>query len=55
MGAQITDVVVIFAVMAGAQLLGLFGMLIALPVAAVISVLLRYLHQQYLASGLYAP
>ena len=46
-------VTVIFSVMVGAQLLGLFGMLIALPFAAVISVLLRYYHQQYLESDTY--
>ena len=43
-------VAVIFAVMAGAQLFGLFGMLLALPVTAIITVLLRYFHQQYLAT-----
>ncbi len=48
-------VVVIFAVMAGAQLFGFFGMLIALPVAAVIVVLLRYFHEQYLNSNFYTP
>lgn len=48
-------VAVIFAVMAGAQLFGFFGMLIALPVAAVVTVLLRHFHQQYLNSSLYTP
>ncbi len=48
-------VAVIFAVMAGAQLFGFFGMLIALPVAAVIIVLLRHFHEQYLNSNLYTP
>ncbi len=48
-------VAVIFAVMAGAQLFGFFGMLIALPVAAVITVLLRHFHDQYLNSSLYTP
>ncbi|MCZ6804447.1 MAG: AI-2E family transporter [Proteobacteria bacterium] len=48
-------VAIIFAVMAGAQLFGFFGMLIALPVAAVITVLLRYFHEQYLNSSLYTP
>lgn len=48
-------VAVIFAVMAGAQLFGFFGMLIALPVAAVIVVLLRHFHEQYLNSNLYTP
>lgn len=46
-------VVVIFAVMAGAQLFGFLGMLLALPVAAVISVLLRYFHEKYTDSALY--
>ncbi|MCG8379948.1 MAG: AI-2E family transporter, partial [Proteobacteria bacterium] len=46
-------VAVIFAVMAGAQLFGFFGMLLALPVAAVITVMLRYFHEQYLNSNLY--
>ncbi len=48
-------VAVIFAVMAGAQLFGFFGMLIALPAAAVIVVLLRYFHEQYLSSNFYTP
>jgi predicted PurR-regulated permease PerM len=48
-------VAVIFAVMAGAQLFGFFGMLIALPVAAVITVLLRHFHGQYLNSSFYTP
>lgn len=48
-------VAVIFSVMAGAQLFGFVGMLIALPVAAVITVLLRHFHEQYLNSSLYTP
>lgn len=48
-------VAVIFAVMAGAQLFGFFGMLIALPAAAVIVVLLRHFHEQYLNSNFYTP
>ena len=48
-------VAVIFAVMAGAQLFGFIGMLIALPAAAVITVLLRHFHKQYLNSGFYTP
>ena len=48
-------VAVIFAVMAGAQLFGFFGMLLALPVAAVITVLLRHFHEQYVNSSLYTP
>ncbi len=47
-------VAVIFAVMAGGQLFGFLGMLLALPVAAVSNVLLRYAHQRYRESDLYA-
>jgi predicted PurR-regulated permease PerM len=47
-------VAVIFAVMAGGQLFGFFGVLVALPVAAVIKVLLHHLHGHYLQSRLYA-
>ncbi len=47
-------VAVIFAVMAGGQLFGLVGVLIALPVAAVITVLLRHAHEFYLGSTLYS-
>lgn len=46
-------VAVIFAVMAGGTLFGFFGVLLALPVAAVVVVLLRHLHRQYLESDLY--
>lgn len=48
-------VAVIFSVMAGAQLFGFFGMLIALPAAAVIVVLLRNFHEAYLDSNFYTP
>jgi predicted PurR-regulated permease PerM len=44
---------VIFALFAGGSLLGFLGMLIALPVAAVIGVLVRFLVEQYRASRLY--
>ena len=44
---------VIFAVMAGGQLFGFLGMLLALPVAAVANVLLRYAHERYTRSALY--
>lgn len=44
---------VIFALFAGGSLLGFLGMLIALPVAAVIGVLVRFLIEQYRASRLY--
>jgi predicted PurR-regulated permease PerM len=40
-------VVVIFSILAGGTLFGFFGVLLALPVAAVIMVLLRNLHQHY--------
>ncbi len=45
---------VIFAVLAGGQLFGFLGMLLALPVAAVANVLLRYAHERYTGSRLYA-
>lgn len=45
---------VIFAVLAGGQLFGFLGMLLALPVAAVANVLLRYAEQRYTHSRLYA-
>ncbi len=47
-------VAVIFSVMAGGQLFGFVGILVALPVAAVVMVILRYLYQEYTASRLYA-
>lgn len=47
-------VVVIFAVLAGGQLFGFLGMLLALPVAAIANVLLRYAHEHYTHSRLYA-
>ena len=42
-------VLVIFAVAAGGQLFGFFGILLALPAAAVISVLVRFAYNTYLA------
>lgn len=48
-------VAVIFAVLAGGQLFGFFGVLLALPVAAVVMVLLRYAHERYVDSELYGP
>ena len=45
---------VIFAVLAGGQLFGFLGMLLALPIAAVTNVLLRYAHERYTQSRLYA-
>lgn len=50
----LSPVAVVFAVLAGAQLGGFFGMLIALPVAAVIVVLLRHLRAYYESSRLYS-
>ncbi|GGK11883.1 AI-2E family transporter [Luteimonas terricola] len=47
-------VAVIFAVMAGGVLFGFVGMLIALPAAAVVNVMLRFAHERYTASRLYA-
>ena len=47
-------VTVIFAIMAGGQLFGFTGILIALPVAAVIMVLLRHLHEYYKDSEMYS-
>lgn len=46
-------VAVIFAVLAGGQLFGFFGVLLALPVAAVIMVLVRYAYRRYKGSSLY--
>lgn len=46
-------VAVIFAVLTGASLFGFMGVLLALPVAAVIMVLLRFLNQRYRDSRLY--
>ncbi|CAH0218140.1 MULTISPECIES: AI-2E family transporter [unclassified Pseudomonas] len=47
-------VAVIFAIMAGGQLFGFTGILLALPVAAVIMVLLRHVHELYKRSDTYA-
>ncbi|MCB1810885.1 MAG: AI-2E family transporter, partial [Candidatus Competibacteraceae bacterium] len=46
-------VAVIFAVLAGGQLFGFFGILLALPAAAVIMVVLRRAYGHYLESDLY--
>ncbi len=46
-------VAVIFAVLAGGQLFGFLGILLALPVAAIVMVLLRYTHEHYKSSQLY--
>jgi predicted PurR-regulated permease PerM len=47
-------VAVIFAVMAGGQLFGFFGVLLALPVAAVMMVFVRHLRSSYMDSDYYA-
>ena len=46
-------VAVIFSVLAGGQLFGFFGILLALPVFAIIAVVMRYLHKSYKDSDLY--
>lgn len=47
-------VAVIFAVLAFGQLFGFVGVLLALPVAAVVAVIMRYLHEQYMRSKIYS-
>ena len=46
-------VAVIFAVLAGGQLFGFVGVLLALPVAAVLMVLVRYMLHRYKESETY--
>lgn len=46
-------VAVIFAVLAGGQLFGFIGVLLALPVAAALMVLVRYAHRRYKSSRVY--
>ena len=46
-------VAVIFAIMAGGQLYGFFGILLALPVASVVMVLVKHAVGHYRTSGLY--
>ncbi len=46
-------VAVLFAVLAGGHLFGFFGILLGLPVAAVIAVVLRHAHDEYLKSIFY--
>jgi predicted PurR-regulated permease PerM len=46
-------VAVIFAVLAGGQLFGFVGILLALPVAAVLAVMVRHAHEQYKASTIF--
>jgi predicted PurR-regulated permease PerM len=45
---------VIFAILAGGELFGFLGVLLALPVASVVNVVLRYLHERYRSSALYS-
>ena len=49
----LSPVAVVFAVLAGAQLGGILGMLIALPVAAIIVVLLKHVREFYESSNFY--
>ncbi len=46
-------VAVMFSVLAGGQLFGFFGVLLALPVASIIMVGLRHIHEVYKDSGFY--
>ena len=46
-------VTVMFALLAGGQWFGFTGILVALPVAAVLNVILSYYKQRYLASDFY--
>jgi predicted PurR-regulated permease PerM len=46
-------VAVIFAVLAGGELFGFLGVLLALPVASVVMVVLRYLYERYTHSDFY--
>mgnify|MGYP001812481410 FL=1 len=46
-------VTVIFAVLAGGQLFGFLGILLALPAAAALNVLVRHIHDRYRRSELY--
>ena len=48
-------VAVMFAVLAGGQLFGFLGVLLALPAAAVVNVLLRHANQTYRGSRWYGP
>lgn len=47
-------VAVIFAVLAGGQLFGFVGVLLALPIAAVLAVIMRHLQSQYKQSNVYS-
>ena len=50
---RLHPVAVIFAVMAGGQLFGFLGVLLALPVTAVLAVLVRWAHREYKTSDVY--
>ena len=50
---RLHPVAVIFAVMAGGQLFGFLGVLLALPVTAVLAVLVRWMHTEYKQSEVY--
>ena len=52
---RVHPVWLIFAVLAGAALFGLLGALLALPVAAVLGVLIRFALERYRASAWYNP
>ena len=47
-------VAVIFAIMAGGQLFGFMGVILALPVSAIIVVLLRHIHEIYKDTEFYS-
>jgi predicted PurR-regulated permease PerM len=47
-------VAVIFAVLAGGQLFGFLGVLLALPLASVVMVMLRHIHERYTDSQFYS-
>ena len=51
--SHVTESACIFAIMAGGKLFGFLGVLMALPVAALTMVMLRYAHQKYTHSQLY--
>jgi predicted PurR-regulated permease PerM len=46
---------VIFVILAGGELFGMLGILLALPVGSVLAVLARHLREVYQHSELYAP
>ena len=41
-------VIVIFSIVASGQLFGFFGILLAIPIAAILSVLVRFIYDKYL-------